>query len=148
MQNKYKEYKLKVQKIYGKFPKFYALDDEQFFEGMESLGLGRDKEEKIVAVGGGAYILKEDMQKFKEMFNNFDKELDNLIKEDTKGKGFIKDMFEYELNNHEYSYTRDISDTLISLGLTIDDIIENKALANGLKLAINEILSDENGSEY
>ena len=51
---------------------------------------------------------------------------------DTTGDGFIYDMCNYELANHEYSYTCDVSDTLNALGFTIDYVNSNKNVLNGL----------------
>ena len=56
-------------------------------------------------------------------------------------------MFISELENHEYSYTRDISSTLDALELTYEDIRNNPTLKKGLDLAINEII-DKNYDDY
>ena len=44
-------------------------------------------------------------------------------------------MFVYELEDHEYGYTGDDSDTLDALNLTIEDVLQNPALLNGLRRA-------------
>jgi hypothetical protein len=61
--------------------------------------------------------------------------MDDAIKSDTTGEGFIKEMFSFQLGNHEYCYTWDETDALDSLGLTHEDVENNEALANGLRLA-------------
>ena len=53
-----------------------------------------------------------------ETFARHHKELQAAIDADPTGEGFIKDMFLYELENHEYSYTGTAEDALDSLGLT------------------------------
>ena len=60
----------------------------------------------------------------------------DAISNDTTGDGFIYDMFNYELANHEYSYTWDVSDTLNELGFTIDYVKSNKNVLNGLLKAL------------
>ena len=75
------------------------------------------------------------------------KEHNELIEKDKTGAGYIKDMFISELENHEYSYTRDISSTLDALELTYEDIRNNPTLKKGLDLAINEII-DKNYDDY
>ena len=62
------------------------------------------------------------------------------IEEDKVGDGFIKEMFLYELANHEYIITREIDDTLDALGLTDNDIRNNNNLRTGLLLAEKEYL--------
>jgi hypothetical protein len=64
-----------------------------------------------------------------------EKEMADAIAADKTGEGFIFEMFDYELGNHEYVYTCDISDTLDALGLTIEDLAKNPALRAGLKAA-------------
>ena len=56
-----------------------------------------------------------------------------------KGTGYIYQMFLYELANHEYGYTGDVTDTLDALGLTEDEIANSKPLLHGLNKAIKEI---------
>ena len=64
-----------------------------------------------------------------------DKELKKAIEDDLTGEGFIYDMFNYELSNHEYCVTYDVGDTLNALGFSIDDINNDKRLLHGLQLA-------------
>lgn len=59
----------------------------------------------------------------------------DAIAADKTGEGFIFDMFDYELSNHEYIITYDTADTIDALGLTMADIEKNKALAHGLAMA-------------
>ena len=57
------------------------------------------------------------------------------INADRTGNGFIFDMFNYELANHEYCITLDLTDALLSLGLTDAEIVKSKPLQTGLKKA-------------
>ena len=58
------------------------------------------------------------------------------IENDTTGDGFIYQMFDYELSNHEYIVSGDVSNTLDALGLTHDEVNSDKRLLHGLKKAI------------
>lgn len=63
------------------------------------------------------------------------------IDNDPDGTNFIYEMFYYELCNHEFDYTRELDDTLYSLGYTLKDIQTNPKLKNGLKKAMNTIIN-------
>jgi len=58
------------------------------------------------------------------------------MKEAMQNENFVYDMFDYELGNHEYNYTQDITDTLDSLGLTYEEVEGNELLLKCLKRAI------------
>ena len=60
------------------------------------------------------------------------------IASDPTGEGFIKDMFLYELANHEYCITYELDDTLYALDLTLEEIEKDPRLKLGLQLAKNE----------
>lgn len=139
--NQYKELKKKFQKEFNKFPVFFAFDNKQFQEGMEKLGLKENEIDRIVSIGAGGYIRKTDIKKYNKMFEKRNQEFKNAIKGDLTGEGFIKQMFRYELANHEYCFTHDLSDTLEALDLTIEEVNSSKALKNGLKMAKTEYLN-------
>jgi hypothetical protein len=122
------------------FPFFFAFSDEQFIKGMASFGLTPDDTDKIYGFSGtGGYYLRSDAPRLNEMFERHNREREEAIAADTKGTGYIYQMFMFELANHEYGWTWDESDTLDALDLTWDEINKNKALANGLKKAAKEI---------
>ena len=50
-------------------------------------------------------------------------------------------VFFYELNNHEFGYTMEEDDTLISLGYTQEDIENNPKLLLGLTKAKKDIIA-------
>lgn len=134
--NQYQELRDKHQKEFDEFPIGFAFSDKQFKEQMEKLGLTVDDEDKVVGIGAGGFIRKDDVEKFKEMNTRHRAEEEEAIKNDTTGEGYIKDMFDYELANHEYGYTYDLTDTLDSLGLSMEDIQKDEKLKNGLRLAL------------
>lgn len=48
-------------------------------------------------------------------------------------------MFLCELSNHEYNYTEDVEETLDALGYTWEQIMADKRLLHGLKMAQKKI---------
>ena len=143
----YQEIKKRQEEELKKIPIKFAFTDEQFKQGMKELGLNENDTDKIVSIGAGGFMKKTDVEAYKEMQKKHNKEFWTEIAKDKVGDKFIKNMFLYELNNHEYSYTNDITDTLMSLGLSNKDIEENKNLRTGLILAEKEILQAEESEE-
>lgn len=138
--NKYVEMKERHQKEVDNFPMKFAFSDEQFKKAMEELGLTENDLDKVVGIGAGGFIRKTDVNDYKEMGERQYKEFREAIEKDKVGDGFIKEMFLYELANHEYIIAREIDDTLDALGLTDDDIRNNNNLRTGLLLAEKEYL--------
>lgn len=131
--NNYKSMKEKQQKEFNEFPMFFAFSDEQFEEGMKKLGLNPSETDKIYKFGGtGGFYRKENATLLHEMLKRHDEEMNNAIKNDDE---FIFDMFNYELGNHEYIVTYDVSDTLSALGFTIDEVNNDKRLSDALQRA-------------
>lgn len=141
--NKYMELKNRQRKEIENFPMFFAFSESQFSEGMEKLGLKSGETGEIYSIGGGGYIRKKDWENFEEMFKRHSGELQEEIKKDLNGYGFIYDMFNYELSNHEYCYTYDISDTLEVLNLNMEQIKGDIRLLNGLNKAKKNQLNQE-----
>lgn len=142
--NKYAEMLKKHQKEFSAFPMFFAFNNKQFEEGMQSLGLTKDDTDKIYKFSCGGFYRKSDSSKLKEMLSRHENELKDNIANDKTGKGFIYQMFYYELSNHEYSYTMDLSDTLDALGYSTDDINNDNRLLTGLYKASKELLKECN----
>ena len=135
--NKYRELKSRHEKMMNEFPMFYAFNNKQFEEGMAKLGLNPDETDKIYKLGGtGGFYRKSDSNKLKEMFNTFERETKEAIAADETGYGFIYDMFNYELANHEYCITWDLEPTLDALGLTLAEINADERRLKGFKKAI------------
>lgn len=134
--NSYLELKNKQQEEFDAFPMFFAFNTDQFAEGMKSLGLEIDDTDKVYKGPSGMIYKKTDSPLLKEMTERHTKETEDAIKADTKGDGYILDMFSYELSNHEYCYTRDPTGTLDAVGVTLTDLQNNKALRDGYNQAI------------
>lgn len=139
-ENKYDILRERQRKEFSTLPLYFAFGDEQIKEKLEELNVKEDEiNEKLVGIGAGGFMLKEDYPKYKEMLERHYKEMQDEINNDKDGTGFIRDMFFSELNNHEYGYTGDVGNTLRALGITTKQINSNKNLQKGLGIAIGEI---------
>ena len=147
MSETYQEMKKRWQEELKKIPKKFAFTDEQFKKGMKELGLNENDTDKIIGIGAGGFMKETDVEAYKELSQKHFKEFWTEITKDAVGDKFIKNMFLYELNNHEYGYTNDITDTLMSLGLSDKDIKENENLRTGLLLAEKEIIEAQDEEE-
>lgn len=146
--NKYEEIKNKHQKRVNDFPLGFAFSNEQFKNMMEKWGLTENDTDKIVSIDGGGFLRKTDIEEYNKMWTEIRKEHKDLIEQDKTGEGYIKDMFTYELENHEYCITYDLEDTLDVLELTYDEVMNSPNLKYGLELARKEILEKENEQDY
>ena len=140
--NKYRELKERQQKEVDAFPIGACFSQEQFEKMMNKWGLTVDDTDKIVSIGGGCYIRKTDVTAFNELFERIAKEKQEAIDGDETGDGFIKDMFIYELANHEYCITYDYEDTLDALDLTLEQVLNTPKLKHGLAVARKEYLAN------
>lgn len=132
--NTYKTMKEQHQKEVNDFPMFFAFSNKQFEEGMKKLGLNSSETDKIYSLNGGGYYKKTDAEKLHNMFARHDEEM----KKEMSNSEFVYDMFDYELGNHEYTYTYDITQTIDSLGLSIEEINSNPILLEGLQKACRD----------
>ena len=145
MAETYEQMKTRHQKEYEDFTKdcvFFAYSQEQFDKGMESLGLKPNETHKIFHFDKGAFILRTKSDEQKKLFERFLAEQQQAIDDDTDGTGFVTEMFLYELNNHECSYTGDIMSALDELDLTIHEVRQDSKLLNGLKIALKKIFGE------
>lgn len=134
--NAYRELNQKHQKEVDEFPMFFAFSDSQFEEGMKKLGLKPTDTKMIYKLGStGGFYRKSDSQALHDMFARHRQEMADAIAADETGEGFIYDMFDYELANHEYAYTWDLEPTLDALGLTIEQVRADERMKNALKKA-------------
>ena len=138
--NEYLEMKKRNQYEVNKFPKFFAFTKKRFEEQIIKRGLDPKNDlDKVLYIGGGGYMLRSDKEKFDNMLERHNKELSDAIA--ANKNNFIVDMFTYELANHEYSVTKDVFDTLSAVGLTREDVNNNKALRKGLAEAIKQYMA-------
>jgi len=130
--NKYTELKSKHQAEVDAFPFGFAFNQKQFDEMMTKWGLDPKNTGAIFSIGGGGYIRRTDADAMHKMFDRHEAERKAAMQDDE----YLYQMFNYELANHEYGYTQDLTDTLEALGLTIDEINANPRMADALKRAI------------
>ena len=142
MTNQYQILKDRQHKEFNAFPMGAAFSQQQFAEMMAKWGLLPTDTDKILHIGGGCYIRKTNREAFHELVDRLDREKQEAIAADTTGDGIIKDMFLYELANHEYCITYDLDDTLDALGLTVDEINADPRLLHGLEKALTQYLKD------
>ena len=137
--NRYADLKQRQQEEFNAFPMRYAFSNQQFADGMAALGLEPTDTGKIYKAPGGGFYRREDGQRLKEMMERFDRELQEAIAADQTGDGFIYEMFLYELESHEYGYTRDPEEALDALGYTWEQVQEDTKLLNGFAKAHDKI---------
>ena len=134
--NTYAEMSNRHKKEINAFPMQFAFSDKQFEEAMKNLGVKPNQTFKVVTIGMGCIMLKDDLPRYKEMLRRLEKEMQDAIDADQTGEGFIFDMFKYELANHEYVVTGDVSDALDALGYDMKEVKEDSRLLHGLQMAI------------
>ena len=71
----------------------------------------------VVSIGAGGYVLREDIPKMNQMFKRHEEERKLFRKTE---KALVEEIL-YEMNNHEYGYTRDPFDTLVALNKSKKD---------------------------
>ena len=132
--NPYVKLKQRHQKEINDFPFGFAFSETQFNEMMvEKFGLTPEDTDKIYSIGGGGYIRKTDSDAMHEMFERHAQEREVAIRENKDD--YLYHMFNYELANHEYGYTGDLTDTLDALGLTLEEIEADPRMDEALKRA-------------
>lgn len=137
--NAYMEMKQLHQEDINAFPMVFAFGDKQFREAMQKLGLDPSETDKVCSIyGAGDILLKSDVPAYLEMTKRHQKEMEDAIAADGTGEGFIYDMFDYELSNHEYGYTQDPSDALDALGISWNKLGSDDRLLHGFKKACKD----------
>lgn len=131
--NAYVELNNRHQREMNTFPLGFAFSDKQFNEMMESWGLTPDDTDKIYRIPCGGFIRKCDSEAFNEMVERHAQEREDAIRENKDD--YLYHMFNYELANHEYSYTGELDDTLDALGLTMADINADVRMVDALHRA-------------
>lgn len=124
------------QKEFNEFPLVFAFSKE---EALEKLGLTHEESDVVSCFSNtGSYFKKSDEPAFYAMLDRHQKEREDAIQSDQSGNGFIFSMFSYVLESQEFAYTYDIEDTLNFLGYTIEEVLNSKALLNGLNKALKK----------
>lgn len=132
--NPYLALKEKHQNETNAFPFGWAFGPQQFARMMAEWNLTPEDTDKIYSIGDGGYIRKSDSDAMHKMFERHKKEREEAIRENKDD--YLYHMFNYELANHEYTYTYDLTDTLDALGLTTEDIEADDRMSDALDRAI------------
>ena len=130
--NKYTALKSKHQEEIDAFPFGFAFNKEQYDEMMTKWGFKPTHRSQVMYLESGCFIRKSDYKAMNEMFRRHEEERKAAMQDDE----YLYQMFNYEIANHEYSYTYDLTDTLEALGLTMDEINADPRMADALKRAI------------
>ena len=142
--NTLKELKDTHQKEVNEFPFIFvfAFSDKEFISKMSEEIKKRKPQctgittmegiaKHVVSIGAGGYVFKEDVSSMREMFERHEKERKHFNKTEKN----LVEMILYEMNNHEYGYTRDRYDTLMALGKTESDLKTDERFAKAWKKA-------------
>lgn len=137
----YKEMRERHQNEVNALPLAFAFSRDRYREKLAEWNISEEdaRNGAIVGIGGGGFCRAEDHNDVLATFKRIHDETQAAIDADATGDGYIYQMFLYELNNHEFSYTGDVDDTLTALGISEEDIAANEALRHGLNRAIREI---------
>lgn len=130
--SKYTELKAKHQEEINAFPLGAAFSEKQFEEMMANWGLTTDDTDKICHIGMGSYVRKCDLAALHEIIDRHQAEHEAAMQDDE----YLFSMFNYELANHEYCVTYDVTDALDALGLTFEEVASDPRMASALKKAI------------
>ena len=128
--SKYSIFKRAKQQKVNEFPMMFAFSKEQLEEGKAKLGVTDNKE--LLSIGAGGFIRKSDKNEFDNLFIQLDKELSENLNDDE----FLYDAFLYEIANHEYCYSCDLTDSLEVLGLTVEQVRADNRMNSILNKAI------------
>ena len=143
MTHQYQEVRHRPQAERNAISKFFAFNKQQFVKGRRKWALSPWEPRQVCSIFGGGYCRKSDVAKLNEMFTRHRKELEDAIAGDKTGQGFICDMFLQELENHEYSYTGDVQETLDALGITTQYMEAVPQLLDGLALACEKAMQHD-----
>ena len=101
-----------TNKLFTDLGVFWAFSNEQFDKGYKKAKATMAEGEKLVSIGAGGYIPKNNIDALTGGMKAIKKEFKNAIKENKARETHIL----YELNNHECFYTGRIQDAIDALG--------------------------------
>lgn len=122
----YQAIKARHQKEVDAFPLGAAFSDKQLAEMMQKFGLPNDKTgyAQIVSLGYGVFIKRSDVPAWKEMSERHEKEM----KEFRKSRKELREALRYEFRNHESQFCLQEDVVCRSVGLTWDEVQNDKEL--------------------
>ena len=137
--NEYQKMIDKHQKEISAFPLVFGFGNAQIDEGMRKLGLDPSEREKVTSYFGvGDFLRITDVPALEQLLKRQREEREAAIAADKTGDGFIYDMLDTELSNHEYGYTRDLTDTLRAIGMKLEQVNADERFLRALRKASKE----------
>ena len=134
----------KHQEEFNRFTKdkaFFAFSDEQFLEGIKGMGMTLEEAKKnLASLGYGMFVPKKYLKEYRSMDNRHF----NQSKMFMSNPDYAYAAFLYELVNHEYGYTYDPEDAVMSLGYSLDEVERNPVLREALHRAMRRIEDEDN----
>lgn len=112
---------------------FYAFDKKQFLEGVEKVGA--KLQDNFTKIATGVFMKSSDVPKLEKLMKQRKKEHKERLENSPE---YAYHMFKYELANHEYILTYDLTDTLIDCDVTDKYLKENPSIYNVLEKAIKD----------
>lgn len=134
---KYIEYKDEFEKTVNNFPMMFAFSNEQLEQGKTQLGVSDNKE--LLSIGDGGFIRKTDRQAYLDMVDYLNEKLQQGLFNDDE---FLYEAFLYELGNHEYCITYDLTDMLDTLCLDEEQVRNNPRMNKILNTALDNYLGN------
>lgn len=141
--NAYVEMKKRHQTETNELPIYWAFTEERFNEILKELGMTKNDTDKLCKTFGGGFCLVKDVKMIADTLIRHSEEKKAAIEADETGDGFIKDMFLYELRNHEYTYTLETEETIESCGFTKEQVEADPRLKLGLEAACKQLREAE-----
>lgn len=136
----YKQLKDKQQKRINELDLMFAFSDQQFMEQLENHGWTLENHPELFNIGSGGFCTEETLTEFKQVLNQYNKELAKALKDDK----FFVDAVIYEAWNHEYAYNPDNEEILECFNLTVDELQKDEKRLNLYNKAIREYLKEFN----
>lgn len=137
--NAYAEMKKHHQAETNALPIYWAFTEERFDAVLKELGLTKNDTDKLCRAPGGGFCLASDAKMIADTLVRHRKELEAAIEADTTGDDFVKDMFMYELRNHEYTYTCEVEEAVEACGFTMEQVENDERLLHGLEAAAKKL---------
>ena len=120
---------------------FFAFSNEQFEKGLEKLNQRHpdlnitmdNYQDKLYSWIGGGFVMKGVKKLEKQMWRRMHKHERKFL---SKFKNLVNAL-EYEMGNHECSYTGEYTNCLPPLGFSYQDLKKNKRLRKAFIIARN-----------
>lgn len=111
----YTQMRSRHAKMIGDLPIFFAFGPGCEQRLMKKAGV--NSKDELRSIPGGGVIRQADEKLVAEVFERTSREMKLAM----KNEQFLKEALTYQLANHEFSYTGDLTDTFDYLGLDIND---------------------------